>query len=362
VPGLRTIAADEVLKDLEEAGYSAWPLVVGADDVGAPHRRKRVWIVARKRLADGDGERERYADELRRSSGEGWSGTTDVGGGGLELAHRDGIGRDGHGRDPSPEPGGDEPEDGAPREDGSLADAAGLGRDEGEPQIRPDRQNGITALVMEEERIAGPPAPESRSTSDGGVTRGEADTTACSAEEVRLLWQRYSEAHVSQRSLRLPVDVYRETLLQSGLSGAWAAVEDSIAKFAASTGAAVSWVEVRDVRDDDGSARPPQGQEQHQQRAGEPDDAVPVVPHPMALGAWPSRPGQKQLVWEPSRLVYPTNRQAQPGLGRSFDGLPHRLESRIRRERLKALGNSVVPQIPEILGRAILAARAKGLG
>ena len=47
VPGIRTIAADLVLEDLEKLGYTAWPLVVGADDVGAPHRRKRVWIVAR---------------------------------------------------------------------------------------------------------------------------------------------------------------------------------------------------------------------------------------------------------------------------------------------------------------------------
>jgi len=46
VPGLRTIAADEVLSDLEAADYTAWPLVVGARHVGAPHRRDRVWIVA----------------------------------------------------------------------------------------------------------------------------------------------------------------------------------------------------------------------------------------------------------------------------------------------------------------------------
>jgi DNA (cytosine-5)-methyltransferase 1 len=54
VPGIRSTAADDVLADLEAAGYSCWPLVVGADDVGAPHRRKRVWFVARLRLADRD--------------------------------------------------------------------------------------------------------------------------------------------------------------------------------------------------------------------------------------------------------------------------------------------------------------------
>ena len=46
VPALRTRGADEVLGQLEELGYSCWPCVVGAVDVGAYHRRKRVWIVA----------------------------------------------------------------------------------------------------------------------------------------------------------------------------------------------------------------------------------------------------------------------------------------------------------------------------
>ena len=46
VPALRTRGADEVLEGLEALGYACWPLVVGAEDAGAPHRRRRVWIVA----------------------------------------------------------------------------------------------------------------------------------------------------------------------------------------------------------------------------------------------------------------------------------------------------------------------------
>jgi DNA (cytosine-5)-methyltransferase 1 len=45
VPALRSRGADEVLGDLEALGYAAWPHVVGALHVGAPHPRKRVWIV-----------------------------------------------------------------------------------------------------------------------------------------------------------------------------------------------------------------------------------------------------------------------------------------------------------------------------
>ena len=45
VPALRTRGGDDVLLSLAEAEYVAWPFVVGADDLGASHRRKRVWIV-----------------------------------------------------------------------------------------------------------------------------------------------------------------------------------------------------------------------------------------------------------------------------------------------------------------------------
>jgi DNA (cytosine-5)-methyltransferase 1 len=36
----------EILGSLAEAGFDARWVVLGADDVGAPHRRKRLWIVA----------------------------------------------------------------------------------------------------------------------------------------------------------------------------------------------------------------------------------------------------------------------------------------------------------------------------
>ena len=46
VSGLRTIAGDIILAQLDRAGYARWPMVVGAVHAGAPHRRQRVWIVA----------------------------------------------------------------------------------------------------------------------------------------------------------------------------------------------------------------------------------------------------------------------------------------------------------------------------
>lgn len=55
VPALRTRGIDTVLGGLEQEGYACWPVVVGARHVGAPHRRDRVFIVAR--LADADSSR-----------------------------------------------------------------------------------------------------------------------------------------------------------------------------------------------------------------------------------------------------------------------------------------------------------------
>lgn len=61
VAALRTRGSDSVLAALEALGYTTWPLVVGACHVGAPHQRKRIWIVA-------------YSDsEIRRACGtEAW--------------------------------------------------------------------------------------------------------------------------------------------------------------------------------------------------------------------------------------------------------------------------------------------------
>jgi len=57
VPGLRSRGADRVLFDLEAAGYTCWPLVVGAVHAAAPHRRTRVWLVAQAAAANPGGAR-----------------------------------------------------------------------------------------------------------------------------------------------------------------------------------------------------------------------------------------------------------------------------------------------------------------
>lgn len=55
-PHLRHRGLVRVLKDLARMGYDAKWCVLGADDVGAPHRRKRIWIAGYA-----NGERQRHA-------------------------------------------------------------------------------------------------------------------------------------------------------------------------------------------------------------------------------------------------------------------------------------------------------------
>jgi DNA (cytosine-5)-methyltransferase 1 len=46
VAGHVSMGLDQVLSDLEGEGYAAWPFIIPACALNAPHRRDRVWIVA----------------------------------------------------------------------------------------------------------------------------------------------------------------------------------------------------------------------------------------------------------------------------------------------------------------------------
>ena len=62
VYGLLTIdnglVFNKVLSDLESIGYEVQPLIIPACAVNAPHRRDRVWIVAKNTVNNGNGNRE----------------------------------------------------------------------------------------------------------------------------------------------------------------------------------------------------------------------------------------------------------------------------------------------------------------
>lgn len=51
---LRTRGADRVIDALEAIGYTCWPFVVSAGDIGANHERKRSWLIGFK-VSDAEG-------------------------------------------------------------------------------------------------------------------------------------------------------------------------------------------------------------------------------------------------------------------------------------------------------------------
>ncbi|MBQ6653510.1 MAG: DNA cytosine methyltransferase [Prevotella sp.] len=85
-----TFTLQRICSDLESHGYAVQPVLVPACAVGAPHRRDRVFIVARRVTADTDsmGRREGWCEESQRQNdrhnaqvfdiveGQGSSGTT----------------------------------------------------------------------------------------------------------------------------------------------------------------------------------------------------------------------------------------------------------------------------------------------
>ena len=50
---LHTTDGDRVLADMEGEGYACWPLVLGIGILGAPHERKRAWVLCRRDDPDG---------------------------------------------------------------------------------------------------------------------------------------------------------------------------------------------------------------------------------------------------------------------------------------------------------------------
>jgi DNA (cytosine-5)-methyltransferase 1 len=65
VAGIISMALDQVLSDLEGEGYEVQPLVIPACGVDAPHRRERVFIVARHTNGDYEGSVEGMASSER---------------------------------------------------------------------------------------------------------------------------------------------------------------------------------------------------------------------------------------------------------------------------------------------------------
>lgn len=154
---------DIVAADLAGHGYRfAWTLV-RASDVGAPHRRSRLFVVATDPAREHDDRTGHAGPRRRLESSNGRRPTADADGGQLREQPRRGSGSDGSG---AAEPGG---------RGETAADAASIGRREGRPEParlerRPDATDDsqparaaewleYAAAIDRWERILGVPAP-----------------------------------------------------------------------------------------------------------------------------------------------------------------------------------------------------------
>ena len=79
-PALIVRGFDRVLGDLTQIGYDCRWAVIGADDVGAPHQRKRFWLLGQKGggYTYSDSTRCERLSEGRVTDSEGWEGSSPV--------------------------------------------------------------------------------------------------------------------------------------------------------------------------------------------------------------------------------------------------------------------------------------------
>lgn len=310
---LKPHGLDWILEELEAAGYQSFPVVVGADDVGAPHRRKRVWIVGRLGLADADSSRERDADELRRIEWASRAGASDAGRSGWPVGSPTGAGLEGqrpHAGEPQePEPrhamrwpsrpGEPQHEWEAPR----LAHTERSRRNRGqgaEDRNEPDRADA--GRLQSDREPSGGHCDERDG--DGCRVHGpirEGDQERDLRDGGRLLSERSEdreEGLADRESLRLEGRPARERPEARATTGRGSSGDDGMA---------------------DSTSEPPRGTGQPRQ---DPDPREPESP-----------------------------------MGSAVDGLSDRmagLTSAHRREALKALGNAVSPPCAYYLGRAIM--------
>lgn len=101
VAGHRSLGFDRVLGDMAEDGLNVWWTSVRASDIGAPHHRERLFILATP--TDADGER----GKDRGHGGRVGTQHAGTGGGDVPLSDADGLGRDGRRNAPPGEAGHD---------------------------------------------------------------------------------------------------------------------------------------------------------------------------------------------------------------------------------------------------------------
>jgi DNA (cytosine-5)-methyltransferase 1 len=340
-----------VRSGLHELGYRTTALGVSAADVGAPHRRERIFVVAYADRGRSEGCNARRERAGQRAAQRGREALADADRDDVRVeqqrlpARRQGRVRDGA----EPEPGDADPHPGgadgaqARRADEALADAERVGRE------RSSRARAGGGDSAEERREA---ADERGARGVLGAARGRtlADADGDRCEGVgrgRLLdGERKACGHDAdgRRRARLLADAGGGG--RDGRSGR-RAFDAGLAQpadrdhalgdtdLAGCEGA----VDPREAAQGRGPAGAGGGLGETEPAVGREADGV---PRGVDRHRWPAGRGEAQYPWEPPRTV--------------TDRPPN------RRARLKALGNAVVPQCAEVVGYYLIDLIARGAG
>lgn len=159
---LRTKGADRILSAFEALGYTCEAIVVGGDDIGANHERKRSWLIGFDPVQVADPNAIRWDDQQRGRRR--WIDISVP----HDSQYATGVGHEG-GRPRRHRPDGDGSSS-TGRSDASAADANQTGREAGHLVSRLGAQKG-----SEPRSPSGPPATSSHADEDGQSDSAEHD-------------------------------------------------------------------------------------------------------------------------------------------------------------------------------------------